>query len=181
MVVKQAVQWDPEGAEGQSQAGRGPIPPNWGSKRRFWVVPLVLILATIPLAIGWKTLMGSSSQNSDSLVFFTVKRGTLPITVIERGNLESQNTEEVICEVENFGGDRSGMTGTQILFIVANGSEVKKGDLLVELDSAPLQEKLDSQFLALQRAEAEMIPGQFEIRQPEDTERNESGGRGVEG
>ncbi len=77
--------------------------------------------------------------------------------VTERGNLESQQTEQIICEVENVGGDRMGQAGTQILFIVPNGSSVKKGDLLVELDAAPLKERLDMQFLSLQRAEAEMI------------------------
>lgn len=134
-----------------------PIPPSWGVKRRFWLLPLILVGAAVPLFFGWKLLMGDGAGSHEALVFYTVRKGTLPITVTERGNLESQNTEEVICEVENFGGDRSGVSGTQILYIVPNGAEVKKGDLLVELDSAPLKELLDTQFLSLQRAEAEMI------------------------
>ncbi len=133
------------------------IPPSWGVRRRRWLLPVIIVAASVLLLLGAKMLLDDSAQPSDDLVFFTVKRGTLPITVTERGNLESQQTEEIICEVENFGGDRSGVTGTQILFIVANGSSVKKGDLLVELDSAPLKERLDSQFLSLQRAEAEKI------------------------
>ena len=95
-----------------------PVPPSWGTKRRIWVIPLILILAVVPLALGWKMLMNDNSAADDSLVYYTVKKGALPITVTERGNLESQNTEDVICEVENFGGDRSGQSGTQILFIV---------------------------------------------------------------
>ena len=135
-----------------------PMPPNWAmQQRRRWVLPVILLAAVVPLGIGVKMLLNESTKVTDTLVLYTIKRGTLPITVTERGNLESQKTEEIICEVENFGGDRSGMTGTQILFIVPNGSSVKKGDLLVELDSAPLQERLDSQFLSLQRAEAEKI------------------------
>ncbi len=138
-------------------SGEAPIPPIWGAKRRFWVLPLIVIGAIGTLAVGWSMLMGGSTKAPDTMVYYTVRRGTLPITVTERGNMESQNTEEIICEVENFGGDRSGVTGTQILFIVANGCSVKKGDLLVELDSAPLKERLDTQFLSLQRAEAENI------------------------
>ncbi len=134
-----------------------PVPPNWAVRRRRWVLPVIVLAAAILLPIGVKMLLSNSAETSNELVFFRVKRGTLPITVTERGNLESQQTEQIICEVENFGGDRSGMTGTQILFIVPNGSSVKKGDLLVELDAAPLKERLDSQFLSLQRAEAEMI------------------------
>ncbi len=135
-----------------------PMPPNWAmQQRRRWVLPVILLAAVVPLGIGVKMLLNESTKVTDTLVLYTIKRGTLPITVTERGNLESQKTEEIICEVENFGGDRSGMTGTQILYVVPNGSSVKKGDLLVELDSAPLQERLDSQFLSLQRAEAEKI------------------------
>ena len=47
--------------------------------------------------------------------------------------------------------------GTQILFIVPNGSAVKKGDLLVELDSAPLRDRLDTQYLDTERARADQI------------------------
>jgi HlyD family secretion protein len=47
--------------------------------------------------------------------------------------------------------------GTQILFIVPNGSAVKKGDLLVELDSAPLRDRLDAQYLNAERAQADQI------------------------
>lgn len=136
---------------------QGPPPPGWGARRRLWIVPGILVAAVVLLVFAWKILMGERATSSDALVYYTLRRGALPITVVERGNLESQKTEEVTCEVENLGGDRYGTTGTQILFIVPNGSSVKKGDLLVELDSAPLQERLDSQFLSLQRAEAEMI------------------------
>ena len=106
---------------------------------------------------GLRAVLTGATKADESLVYYTVRRGHLPIVVTERGNLESQQTEQIICEVENFGGDRVGVTGTQIIFIVPNGSSVKKGDLLVELDSAPLKERLDAQYLALKRAEAEKI------------------------
>jgi RND family efflux transporter MFP subunit len=109
------------------------------------------------LGVGLREVLTDTTKAHDELVFYTVRPGSLPIVVTERGNLESQQTEQVICEVESFGGDRTGQSGTQMLFIVPNGSSVKKGDLLVELDDAPLKERLDAQFLALQRAEAEMI------------------------
>lgn len=121
-------------------------------RRRVWVIPVVLVLGAVPLLVGWRMLMSDGVAASDTLVYYTAKRGTLPVTVTERGNLESQNTEEIVCQVESFGGDRSGVRGTQILYIIPNGTSVKKGDLLVELDPSPLRERLDSQFLSLQRA-----------------------------
>ncbi len=154
----------PAGDNPVPDTGQTPVPPTWGVKRRFWILPLIVVTAVGALAVGWNMLMGGGAKAPDTLVYYTVRRSTLPITVTERGNLESQNTEEITCEVENFGGDRSGVTGTQILFIVANGCSVKTGDLLVELDSAPLKERLDTQFLALQRAEAERIQAESRFK-----------------
>ncbi|MHB0957421.1 MAG: efflux RND transporter periplasmic adaptor subunit [Pirellulaceae bacterium] len=135
----------------------GPVPLAWAGRRRRWVLPVVVCAGLVLLGLGLREVLSDSTKADESLVYYTVRRGTLPIVVTERGNLESQQTEEVTCEVENFGGDRTGQNGTQILFIVPNGSSVKKDDLLVELDSAPLKERLDAQFLALQRSDAEMI------------------------
>lgn len=115
------------------------------------------------LFLGASSLLGDFSNANSSLVFYTVRRGELPITVTERGNLESQQTIEITCEVESFGSDRSGNSGTQILSIVPNGASVKQGDLLVELSSADLQERLDVQYLDLQRAESEMIQARVQF------------------
>jgi RND family efflux transporter MFP subunit len=133
------------------------VPLKWAARRPRWVLPAVIVASLGLLGVGIREVLRDSTQANEALIYYTVRRGTLPIVVTERGNLESQQTVQVTCEVENFGGERSGVTGTQILFIVPNGSSVKKGDLLVELDSAPLKERLDAQFLALQRAEAEKI------------------------
>ena len=50
-----------------------------------------------------------------------------------------------------------GINGTPILWIVPNGSSVKKGDLLVELDSASHLERLDDQILDEERANTRKI------------------------
>jgi len=89
-----------------------------------------------------------------TLVFHTVKRADLPIKVTESGSLQSQKTTELRCEVENL---RHGRAGTQILTIVPNGRNVKEGDLLVELDSAIIRERLDEQVLAMERAHSKQI------------------------
>lgn len=129
-----------------------------GSRMR-WLILAILLLAIALLGFGLRALVGGGSHFKMPLVYYTVKRADLPIVVTERGNLESQVTEEITCEVEDFG-DRYGSSGTQILSIVPNGKSVKQGDLLVELDSAPLTDRIDIQYLKLQNAEAEMIQAQ---------------------
>ena len=101
--------------------------------------------------------MGDTSQ---AYVYYTVEASDLPIVVTERGNLESQLETKVRCEVESSTYDRSGTNGTQIIFIVPNGSAVTEGDLLVELDSAGIRDRLDTEQLAFDRAVSQRIQAQ---------------------
>lgn len=101
------------------------------------------------LVVGVRQLVGGNS-NQDAFVFYEVKKSDLPIVVTERGSLESQVETTITCRVENVG-DR-GSSGTQIIYIVPNGSAVEEGDLLVEFDSATIRDRLDQQTLAQQKA-----------------------------
>lgn len=104
------------------------------------------------------TLAGGVNAPGGSMVYYTVRQTDLPITVTERGNLESQDNVEIICEVDDVHGD--GVDGTAILSIVPNGSSVKKDELLVELDVTLHRDRLDSQVLETERARAEFIQAQ---------------------
>lgn len=101
------------------------------------------------LALGVRQLVAGNSGN-EAFVFYPVKKTDLPIVVTERGSLESQVETTITCRVENVG-DR-GSSGTQIIFIVPNGSAVASGDLIVEFDSATIRDRLDQQTLAYQKA-----------------------------
>jgi RND family efflux transporter MFP subunit len=124
------------------------------SERKVWLrMPALLSTATLLVVAfaGWAgrtwTELAASSQ---PLVLYTVTRSDLPITVTERGNLESQKNTEIRCEVETM----SGQYGTRIVSIVPNGKAVEGGELLVEFDSAPVKDRLDSQVLAFEQAKA---------------------------
>jgi len=87
-----------------------------------------------------------------------VRRGDLPIVVTERGNLESQQDVQILCETDDIRSE--GVRGTLIVWIVPNGSSVEKGDLLVELDSSQHIERLDRQILLTERAKSEHLQAQ---------------------
>jgi RND family efflux transporter MFP subunit len=108
-----------------------------------------VVAVALPVA-SWIRGVGTAETG---LVCYTVKRGDLPITVIERGNLESQENVKIYCEVDDIRGD--GIDGTPILWIIPNGATVKKGDLLIEFDEAPYREQLDAQILQTETARAE--------------------------
>ena len=69
-------------------------------RRRRWFVPLLAVASLVVLGFGLRAVVTGTASTDESLVYYTVRRGTLPIAVTERGNLESQKTEQIICEVE---------------------------------------------------------------------------------
>lgn len=142
------------------------------SKRKR-ILTISLVVGAGLLLIALFSLLGPTSRQFDQpLVYYSVKTADLDITITERGNLESQQKIDIECKVENLGGDRSGNSGTQILFIVPNGSSVKEGELLAELDSAPIKERLDSQLLATEKARAEKI--QADVKYENQITQNET-------
>ena len=116
---------------------------------RTSIVIVVVLVCVAVLGIGVRKLIGQGG-NQQAYVFHPVKKADLPIVVTERGSLESQVETTITCRVENVG-DR-GSSGTQIIYIVPNGSAVEKDQLLVEFDSATIRDRLDQQTLAYQKA-----------------------------
>ncbi len=103
-----------------------------------------------------------SSAHAGNVVWQEVERSDLEVVVLERGNLESQSSIELVCEVEDVRKDN--INGTTILWMVPNGASVKEGDLLIELDSGPMQESLDDQVLYTENAIAEKIQAEANLK-----------------
>lgn len=139
-------------------------------RRRLWAVLGAVVCGSLLLAAGLTSLRSNAVQAGGDYVYATVQRTDLPITVTERGTIESQNNVQIICEVEDVQGD--GINGTPILWIVENGVSVKKGDLLVDLDSAPHLERLDRQILDTETARAKAI--QASVNHENRISRNET-------
>ena len=74
-----------------------------------------------------------------------VKPGKLSLTIFERGVLEASRSRDVLCEVEGT---------TTIIMTKPEGTPVKQGEVVAELDSAALRDKLIDQRITTQQAEA---------------------------
>ncbi len=123
-----------------------------------------LVLAAIVVSIGgigWYWYRGDSAATVGELIYHAVQRTNLEVKVTERGNLESQVNVEVVCEVDDIGGDN--INGTPIVWIVDNGASVKQGDLIVELDATGHQERLDIQELDVEEERAEFIQAEVQF------------------
>ena len=90
-------------------------------------------------------IRGFFSTPDLDIVPYEVKPAALPITVSDKGTLESSKNQDVLCQVEG---------STTIISILPEGKKVEKGELVCELDSASLRDNLTNQKIATQGAEA---------------------------
>jgi HlyD family secretion protein len=113
------------------------------------------ILVTASVALIGIVLMAMSGPEDAAPVsdanIAVAQRGNLTISVAESGTIRPR--DQVV--LKNQMDDPS-----TILFIVPEGSIVKKGDLLVELDVTRVETELIERRIRLQNAEAELIHAQ---------------------
>ncbi len=150
--------------------------PAVGQATRSWVSRisfpsrkwfLISLAAAGAIASVWaiSSLQSGQSVSNKSLVMYTVQSRDLPITVIERGNLESQSNVRILCEVDDVRND--GVYGTPLVWIIPNGSSVKQGDLLAEFDSTAILTELDQQVLDTERSKAEFMQADANLKNQE--------------
>ena len=100
-------------------------------------------------SLGYATLTGGWDRTaSKRFLTHPVSRGELLITVTEDGNLESAQNVDIKCEVAG---------GSTILWIIEDGKEVTEGAELVRLDSAQLEDQINQQRIAYEKARATHI------------------------
>lgn len=112
---------------------------------------LLIIVVSLLLVGGAVTAMavtGSGTKGKDDSTTFLVDRGPLSITITESGTIKSRDQFIVKSEVEGR---------TSIIYVIDEGSVVKKGDLLVELDSSELQDRLVDQQIQVENTEADFV------------------------
>ncbi len=113
----------------------------------FLLVTLLGLLSAAVWGSG-QYLDRLSSRKRESVFTHTVIPGELLVTVTEDGNVESASNLEMKCQVAG---------GSSILWIVPDGSTVKAGDKLVELDTAALDEQINTQRIAYEKARSAKI------------------------
>ena len=113
----------------------------------------ILLAIVIAVVIGGAAVWGygyfrTDEDSAGNMPTFKVKRGPLKISVTETGSIQAREKIIVKSEVEGM---------TSIIFLVEEGTKVKKGDLLVELDASKLLDQKIDQEIRVQNAEASYI------------------------
>ena len=122
--------------------------------RRGFVLPMVLGALVIGGALaGWWWFGRKGEAKADAnVVLHKVARDDFSLTVTERGEVESAGVTDVVSEVKS-----KNQPGVAILKIVPEGTEVKQGDFLVEMDSSALKEERNTQQILVNTAEALVV------------------------
>ena len=97
-------------------------------------------------------------EGSQEPMLHHVAEGPFDHIVLEQGELESSSNNEVKCEVKGRGG-----SGTPILTVIAEGTLVKKGETLCQLDSSALEQESKNQRIVVSSAESSVISSEAAV------------------
>jgi HlyD family secretion protein len=115
------------------------------NKKSIIIFSVIIILSVI---FSLKLILRKSDTAKLDGPTYEVKRGPLTISFVESGSIKAK--EQIIIKNEVEG-------RTSIISLIPEGTRVKKGDLLVELDASSLEDQKIDQEIRVQNAEASYI------------------------
>ena len=125
---------------------------------------ILVVIACLVVALGYYAYASMKSAFSQdklaSFQFREVENGLFKHTVIESGVIESSQNIDIICNVRSRAG------GVQIIWVIDEGTQVQKGDKLVELDTTTLEDSLQQQLI-MNRANSTKISAAAAVRRAE--------------
>ena len=134
----------PDHANG-SPNGHGKAAPPKRKRGGRWALWLAAAAVVAGVAVGGYFAYGAYA-NADGAALdaggatYTVKPIDLTVTVSKNGELQAVDSIEVVNRVEGQ---------TTITYLVPEGSSVKKGDLLVQMDSSKINQEIEDATLNL--------------------------------
>jgi len=108
----------------------------------------------------WQTQFAGIDDSIEALTA-AARHGTLRVTVTERGNLESRNTVDGVCEVSGY--------DLKIISIVPEGTTVKEGDVVVQIDTEKIDKNIAEQEIKVNEAREKVETSEQEL----EVERNQ--------
>ncbi len=92
---------------------------------------------------------------------WTVARQKLQLTIVERGALESAENSDVFCRVKS--GSKGSNAATTIKWVIDDGTHVKRGQKLIDLDDSGLDAQIKEQNSKVDKARASWIKAESNV------------------
>lgn len=124
-----------------------------GSTLMFIIVSLAVVLALVGTVAVY--MFNAGQNNGDGEMIEPVKLTSFVHDVVEAGEVESSENEEIRCHVKS-----KNTSGTAILWVIAEGTYVDQDEVLVKLDSSALEQELLSEKIVYNNKKAAMIQAQ---------------------
>ena len=117
-----------------------------------WIAAAV-VLATGGGAGAYFAFFSTANAERPDVLLHKVKKEDLHVTVTEKGTLESADNRDVVCKV------RAGSKGysTTINWVIDDGTQVKKNQLLMILDDSDFQDRYRDQKIKVDTALANKL------------------------
>lgn len=122
--------------------------------RGLWMLTLLLFIGggiTAAWALGAFAPAPSAIRGEKT---HTVSRKPFSVTILEQGALESGANVHLRCEVSG---------GAYISFVIPDGTEVKKGDVVVQFDSAQFETDVSEQEVKVRGARSTVVAKESEL------------------
>ena len=117
-------------------------------KKSYKMIGVAVLVVAIGLVVVWLKVVRGNEDTAATVATFVAKRGPLTISVLEAGALKAKDPEIIRNSLEGR---------ATIISIIPEGTRVKEGDLLVELDVSTLVDTRVDQVIKVNNAEAAFI------------------------
>ncbi|HET7865007.1 MAG TPA: efflux RND transporter periplasmic adaptor subunit, partial [Burkholderiaceae bacterium] len=129
-----------------------PARPRWHRRPLLWAGVALMILA----GLGWRYWQASqAARSAPSYVAQPVGRGSLTLNVVANGTLQPTRSMNIGSE----------LSGTVSKVLVDVNDRVRKGQVLVELDTAKLRGQIQRSRAALATANAKVAQGSATLKE----------------
>jgi HlyD family secretion protein len=120
--------------------------------------------ALVVLAIATTFVFAWKGRNAEPFIgpVWTAKHEVLQLSIVERGTLESAENSEIICRVKASG--KGSTVSTTIKWIVDDGTQVVRGQKLIELDDSGLQDQLKDQIIKVNDALGKYVEAKEKVK-----------------
>ena len=131
-----------------------------GQKALAFLIPFIKQRPVLSAAVGailiflLVAMYRGGGDVEDAMAYFKVARGDFLVSIVEGGTLQAVNEVTVRNEVDGT---------SRIIYIVPEGSVVKKGELIVELDTEQAEKELNEQLIRFEDDNADYIKSKTEV------------------